>query len=137
MSFVPYPISAFFCFLFVLVVLYFFFVALISRVAFLLLCSRTRYASTWFAYLDSLAFGFSLSHRDHRACKRFSRMKNQHGHWVCCGYRRSTGRKKRFIEEHKRGSTNIPDITHRTKQQTIVNQILYRIPSTAGILRIW
>ena len=28
-----------------------------------LLCSRTRYASTWFAYLDSLArFGFSLSH---------------------------------------------------------------------------
>ena len=22
------------------------------------LCSRTRYASTWFAYLDSLAFGF-------------------------------------------------------------------------------
>ena len=24
------------------------------------LCSRTRYASTWFAYLDSLAFGFSL-----------------------------------------------------------------------------
>ena len=29
---------------------------------FFLLCSRTRYASTWFAYLDSLAFGFSLSH---------------------------------------------------------------------------
>ena len=27
-----------------------------------LLCSRTRYASTCFAYLDSLAFGFSLSH---------------------------------------------------------------------------
>ena len=30
-----------------------------------LLCSRTRYASTWFAYLDSVAFGFSLSHCDH------------------------------------------------------------------------
>ena len=28
-----------------------------------LLCSRTRYASTWFAYLDCFAtFGFSLSH---------------------------------------------------------------------------
>ena len=26
------------------------------------LCSRTRYASTCFAYLDSLAFGFSLFH---------------------------------------------------------------------------
>ena len=39
-----------------------FFVALISRVAFFLLCSRTRCASTWFAHLDSLAFGFSLSH---------------------------------------------------------------------------
>ena len=38
-------------------------VALISQVAFFLLCSRTRYASTWFAYLDSLAmFGFPLSH---------------------------------------------------------------------------
>ena len=40
---------------------FFFFVALISRVAFFLLCSRTRYASTWFAYLDSSAFVFSLS----------------------------------------------------------------------------
>ena len=57
-SFVPYPISKFFCFLFVL---FFFFVALISRVAFFLWCSRTRYASTRFAYLDSLAFGFSRS----------------------------------------------------------------------------
>ena len=82
-SFVPYPIWELFCFFIRLVFFCFFFVALISRVAFLLLCSRTRYASTWFAYLDSLAFGFSLSHRDHRACKRFSRMKNQHGHWVC------------------------------------------------------
>ena len=35
---------------------------------FFLLCSRTRYASTWFAYFDSLAFGFSLSHCDHRIC---------------------------------------------------------------------
>ena len=40
----------------------FFFVALISRVSFFLLCSRTRYVRTWFAYLDSLAFSFSLSH---------------------------------------------------------------------------
>ena len=49
---------------------------------FLLLCSRTRYASTWFAYLDSLArFGFSLSHCDHRILY-LSRMKNQDGH--CC-----------------------------------------------------
>ena len=46
----------------------FFFVGLISRVAFLLLCYRTRYASTWFAYLDSLAFGFSLPHCDHWIC---------------------------------------------------------------------
>ena len=29
---------------------------------FLLLCSRTRCASTWFAYLDFSAFGFSRSH---------------------------------------------------------------------------
>ena len=46
-----------FLFLFFLV---FFSVALISWVFFFLLCSRIRYASTWFAYLDSLAFGFSL-----------------------------------------------------------------------------
>ena len=39
-----------------------FFVALISRVAFFLLCSRTLYAGTWLAYLDSWAFGFSLSY---------------------------------------------------------------------------
>ena len=43
-SFVPYPISEFFCF-FIRPVL-FFFVALISRVAFFLLYFRTRYAST-------------------------------------------------------------------------------------------
>ena len=52
---------------------------------FFLLRSRTRYASTWFAYLDSLAtFGFSLSHCDHRICIRESRMKNQEGHWGYC-----------------------------------------------------
>ena len=45
-------------------------------------CSRTRYASTWFAYLDSLAFGFSLSHWPQNLY--LSRMKNQQGHW---GYR--------------------------------------------------
>ena len=49
---------------------FFFFVALISRVAFLrcaLVPGTLR--STWFAYLDSLAtFGFSLSHCDHRIC---------------------------------------------------------------------
>ena len=47
--------------LFFIRLVFFFFVALISRVAFFLLCSRTRYASTWFAYLDSSAFVFSLS----------------------------------------------------------------------------
>ena len=38
-----------------------FFVALTSRVTFFLLCSRTWYARTWSAYLESLAFGFSVS----------------------------------------------------------------------------
>ena len=33
----------------------FFFVALISRAALFLLCPRTRYASPWLAYVDSLA----------------------------------------------------------------------------------
>ena len=32
------------------------------------LCSRTRYASTPFAYVESLAFGFSLSHCDYIIC---------------------------------------------------------------------
>ena len=51
--------------------------------AFFLLCSRTRYASAWFAYLDSWEFGFSLSDCcDHRIC--ISRMKNQEGHWRHC-----------------------------------------------------
>ena len=61
-----------------------FFVALILRVAIFFVCSRTRYASTWFAYLDSSAFGISLSHCscDHRIC--ISRMKNQEGHWGYC-----------------------------------------------------
>ena len=49
-----------------------FFVALISHPVcgvFVLLCSRTRYASTWFAYFDSTAtFGFSLFRCDHRIC---------------------------------------------------------------------
>ena len=48
-----------------------------------LLCSRTRYASTWFAYLDYFAFVFSLPH-----CLTtnlyLSRMKNQEGHWGYC-----------------------------------------------------
>ena len=47
-----------------------------------LLCSRTRYASTWFAYLASLAFDFSLSPCDHRIC--VYRMKIQEGHWGYC-----------------------------------------------------
>ena len=64
-SFVPYPISEFFVFVHLLRSSIFF-VALISRVAFFLLCSRTR----WFAYLDSLA--------------DISRMKNQDGHWGYC-----------------------------------------------------
>ena len=48
-----------------------------------LLCSRTRYASTWFAYLDSLAtFSFSLTVWPQNLY--LSRIKNQEGHW---GYR--------------------------------------------------
>ena len=61
-----------------------FFVALISRVVFFLLCSRTRYASTWFAYLDSLALGFSLSHCLWPQNLYLSRMKNQEGYWGYC-----------------------------------------------------
>ena len=61
-----------------------FFVSLISRVAFFLLCSRTRYASTWSAYLESLAFGFSLSHCLWPQNLNLSRMKNQEGHWGYC-----------------------------------------------------
>ena len=71
--FVPYPISEFFCFLFVYFEVVLFFVALIARVAFFLLCSRTLYASTWFAYLESLAFGFYLSRCDHRICVSLGR----------------------------------------------------------------
>ena len=69
-SFVPYPISEFFSFLFVYQGTSFFFFrsSYFSGGVFFLLCSRTRYASAWFAYLDSLAFGFSLSHCDHRTC---------------------------------------------------------------------
>ena len=41
-----------------------------TGVVFLLLCSRTRYANTWFAYLDSLAFYvfLCLTVCDHRIC---------------------------------------------------------------------
>ena len=60
-----------------------FLVAPFCLVAFLL-CSRTRYTSTWFVYVDSLAFGFCPSHClwPHNLYR--SRMKNQEGHW---GYR--------------------------------------------------
>ena len=75
MSFVPYPISVFF---------FFIRSSYFSGGVFLLLCSRTRYASTWFAYLDSLALVFLwITVCDHRIC--ISRMKNQEEHW---GYRR-------------------------------------------------
>ena len=47
-----------------------------------LLCSRTRYASTWFAYLDSLAFGFSLTVWTQNLY--LSRVKNKEGHWGYC-----------------------------------------------------
>ena len=71
-SFVPYPISEFFCFYsFIIRSSIFFRNSYFSfGWLFLLLCSRTRYAinSTWFAYLDSLAFGFSLSHCGHIIC---------------------------------------------------------------------
>ena len=50
-----------------------------------LLCSRTRYASTWFAYLDSLArLGFSLSPCLWPQNLYLSTMKNQEGHWGYC-----------------------------------------------------
>ena len=85
-SFAPYPISELFCFwAFVFYSFSFFFVALtgISReVFFFLLCSRTRYASTWFAYLESSAFGFSLYHCLCPQNLYLSRMKNQNGQWV-------------------------------------------------------
>ena len=49
--------------------LVFFFVVLISRVAFFCCALVPGTLSTWFGYLDSLAtFGFSLSHCDHRIC---------------------------------------------------------------------
>ena len=56
-----------------------FLVAPFCLVAFLL-CSRTRYTSTWFVYVDSLAFGFCPSHClwPHNLYR--SRMKNQEGH---------------------------------------------------------
>ena len=58
-SFVPYPISEFFCFFARLV----FFRSSYFSGGVLLSCSCTRYASTLLAYLGSLAaFGFSLSH---------------------------------------------------------------------------
>ena len=53
-----------------------------------LLCSRTRYASTWFAYLDSSACGFSLSHCLWPHNLYLSRMKKQEGHWGHCWCRR-------------------------------------------------
>ena len=62
----------------------FFFVPLISWVAFFLLCSRTRYASTWFTYLEPVAFGFSLSHRLWPHNLYLSRKENQEGHWGYC-----------------------------------------------------
>ena len=58
--YVPYPISEFFSVVIRLV--FFFRSSYFSGGVFFLLCSRARYASTWFAYLDSLAFGFSLYH---------------------------------------------------------------------------
>ena len=80
MSFVSYPISEFLLFFIRLVL---FFVALISWVAFSLLCSCTRYASTWFAYLDSSSVCFfSVWLWPHNLY--LSRMKNQEGHWGYC-----------------------------------------------------
>ena len=56
-----YPASSRNSFCFFLFVFSILFVVLISRVAFLL-CSRTRYVSTWFASLDSFATFVFLSH---------------------------------------------------------------------------
>ena len=44
------------------------------------------YASTWFAYLDSLAFGVALSHCLWPQNLCISRTKNQDGHWECCWF---------------------------------------------------
>ena len=68
----------------VVVFLFFFRSSYFSGGVFFLLCSRTRYASTWFAYLDSLAFVFSLSHCMLPHNWYLSRMKNQEGHWGYC-----------------------------------------------------
>ena len=58
---------------------------LLFRAAFYLLSSRTRYASTWFGYLDSLTrLGFSLSHCLWPQNLYLSTMKNQEGHWGYC-----------------------------------------------------
>ena len=73
--------------LFLFVSYFFSYVALVSRVAFFLLRSRTRYASTWFAYsyvpwLFKRRLFLCLTICDHKIC--ISTMKNQEGHWVYC-----------------------------------------------------
>ena len=89
------------------------FVALISRVAFFLLCSRTRYASTWFAYLDSSAFGFSLSHCLWPHNLYLSRM-NQEGHQVGV-LLMSSGRKNGLMWRQQQQQPSPPVLLDRRK----------------------
>ena len=92
-----------------------FFVALISGGIFLL-CSRTLYASTWFAYLDSLArLGFSLSHCLWPQNLYLSTMKNQEGHWGYCWCR--------WVERIKvKSSASVPGYESTTKKNATRNK---------------
>ena len=66
----PTPSRNSFVFFIRLFFFFFFRSSYFSGGVFFLLCSRTRYATTWFAYLDSSAFGFSVLLSDHRILGR-------------------------------------------------------------------
>ena len=76
----PTPSRNSFVFFIRLFFFFFFRSSYFSGGVFFLLCSRTRYATTWFAYLDSSAFGFSVSHPHNLYLSRM----NQEGHWGYC-----------------------------------------------------
>ena len=88
---------------------FFFFVALISRVAFFLLCSRTRYANTWMPTLNLQRLVFLCSHCLWPQIWYLSRMKNQEGHWGYCWWCRWVERTV-YVKTTISGTTKIDNV---------------------------
>ena len=116
-SFVTCLISEFTCFYSFRIL----FVVLISRVV-VLLCSRTRYVTTWFAYLDSFAALVSLCLI---VCDHIIRtwyligVKKQEGHYVYCWV--LLGRKNGLMWRQQQQQQHVGYVVPLCHRQGLVN----------------